>query len=207
MSNEHEKLKQEEAEKSSRLQELMYVKSHKNNNTKLTNDIINTKLATPKKIYNSKKSNKRDSRKNSWNDDKIIDHICDYYDELQYNYEYFNDNEKNSNDCKSENITDYLHSNFGGDNKSTNSNNFHNNSLNQYYQLTKIRKDILNRKLIDHRERLKCEKIKFNSDKSLVTSISSLVESLTIPTFHFHLILSLTMVLLTHQCPQYLLVL
>lgn len=206
MSNEHEKLKQEEAEKSARLQELMYVKSHKNNNTKLTNDIINTKLATPKKIYNNN-SKKRNSRKNSWNDDKIIDHICDYYDELQYNYEYFNNNENNTNDCKSENISDYLHSNFGGDNKSTTSNNFHNNSLNQYYQLTKIRKDILNRKLIDHRERLKCEKFKFNADKSLVTSISSLVESLTIPTFHFHLILSLTMVLLTHQCPQYLLVL
>jgi len=200
MSNEHEKLKQEEAEKSARLQELMYVKSHKNN-SKLNNDLINTKLATPKKIYSSKKSNKRDSRKN-WNDDKIIDHICDYYDELQYNYEYFNN--ENNNDCKSENITDYLHSNFGGDNKSTTSN----NSLNQYYQLTKIRKDILNRKLIDHRERLKCvEKFKFNADKNSVTSISSLVESLTIPTFHFHLILSLTMVLLTHQCPQYLLVL
>jgi hypothetical protein len=198
MSNEHEKLKQEEAEKSARLQELMYVKTHKNN-SKLTNDLINTKLATPKKIYSSKKSNKRDSRKN-WNDDKIIDHICDYYDELQYNYEYFN---KENNDCKSENIADYLHSNFGGDNKSTNSN----NSLNQYYQLTKIRKDILNRKLIDHRERLKCEKFKFSADKNSVTSISSLVESLTIPTFHFHLILSLTMVLLTHQCPQYLLVL
>lgn len=192
MSNEHEKLKQEEAEKSARLQELMYVKSHKNN-SKMTNDLINAKLATPKKIYSSKKSNKRDSRTN-WNDDKIIDHICDYYDELQYNYEYFN-----NDDCK--------HSNFGGDNKSTSSNNLHNNSLNQYYQLTKIRKDILNRKLIDHRERLKCEKFKFSADKSLVTSISSLVESLTIPTFHFHLILSLTMVLLTHQCPQYLLVL
>lgn len=213
LSNEHEKLKQEEEEKSARLQELMYVKFNKSN-SKLTNDMINTKLATPKKIYTNKSNSScKISNNKNWNDEKIIDHICDYYDELQYNYEYFNNNtDKSKNSNKNdENITDYLHSNFGGgDNKSTNcSNNFHNNTLNQYYQLTKIRKDFLNRKLIDHRERLKYDKIfkLNNNDKNLITSISSLVDSLTIPTFHFHLILSLTMVLLTHQCPQYLLVL
>lgn len=201
LSNEYEKLKQEEAEKSARLQELMYVKkSHKKANSKLTNDLINTKLATPKKIYSQKNKNLG----KNWNDDKLIDHICDYYDELQYNYEYFN-NKSTNNEKSDESLTDYLHSNNSGDNKSTCNLNYHNNNLNQYYQLTKIRKDILNRKLIDHRERLKC--VKLNNDKRLITSISSLVDSLTIPTFHFHLILSLTMVLLTHQCPQYLLVL
>lgn len=192
MSNDHEKLKQEEAEKSSRLQELMYVKSHKN--SKFTNDMINTKLATPKKKNNKNNSSSIKS------DEKLIDHICDYYDELQYNYEYFNN--KNSADCVK------LATESGDDNKSTcnNSNNNFNN-LNQLYQLTKLRKDILNRKLIDHREKLKCVKLKQSNEKNSVTSISSIVDSLTIPTFHFHLILSLTMVLLTHQCPQYLLVL
>jgi hypothetical protein len=184
MSNDHEKLKQEEAEKSARLQELMYVKSRKLNNSKLTNEIINAKLATPakkKKISNNSKFSGR-----GWDNEKSIEHICDYYDELQYNYEYFNNDE-------------HLHS----DNKCDN------NLSNQVYQLTKKRKDILNRKLIGYRERLKCEKLLLRStdEKSLISSISSLVDTMTIPTFHFHLILSLTMMLLTHQCPQYLLVL
>lgn len=183
MSNDHEKLKQEEAEKSARLQELMYVKkSHKIANSKLTNEIINAKLATPKK---SKKSSLSSPHRRRWDDnEKSIEHICDYYDELQYNSEHLKPSYE--------------------DNKCNNSN--------QVYQLTKMRKDILNRKLLDYRERLKSEKLSsksslLNEEKSLVSSISSLVDTMTIPTFHFHLILSLTMMLLTHQCPQYLLVL
>jgi hypothetical protein len=179
-------LKQEESEKSTRLQELMYVKSPKNN--KLTNDLINTKLATPKKssnkLNNSKISNKKST---SWNDERRIEHICDYYDELQYNYDYFYNKAQEPDHVI--------------DNKPS-------KNVYQYSQLTKLRKNILNRKLIDHRQKLKSEKLKENnSDKSLVSSISSMVESMTIPSLHFHLILSLTMVLLTHQCPQYLLVL
>lgn len=199
LSNDYEKLKQEEAEKSARLQELMYVKSHKN--SKLANDIINTKLATPKKSKKNHSNNKSNNNRKStkWDNEKSIERICDYYDELQYNYEYFNNKTHNVN------ISDFddIDANCG-DNKSSNNFTTNNNNLNQFYQLTKLRKDILNRKLIDHRERLKT---KYCSDKNAVTSISSVVESLTIPTFHFHLILSLTMVLLTHQCPHYLLVL
>jgi hypothetical protein len=184
MSNDHEKLKQEEAEKSSRLQDLMYVKSRKSTNSKLTNEIINAKLATPlkKKSSNNNNNNSKFSNRR-WDDEKSIEHICDYYDELQYNYEYFNNDDNSHSDNKCEN---------------------------QVYQLTKKRKDILNRKLIGYRERLKCEKLLLKGtvdEKSLISSISSLVDTMTIPTFHFHLILSLTMMLLTHQCPQYLLVL
>ena len=182
-SNDYEKLKQEEAEKSARLQELMYVNSPKNN--KLTNDLINTKIATPKKS-NKLNCNKLNSKKStSWNDERRIEHICDYYDELQYNYDYFH------NKSQADHVTD---------NKPL-------KNVYQYSQLTKLRKNILNRKLIDHRQRLKSEKLKEVSEKSLVSSLSSMVESMTVPSLHFHLILSLTMVLLTHQCPQYLLVL
>jgi hypothetical protein len=111
----------------------------------------------------------------------------DYYDELQYNYDYFYNKTQEPDHVI--------------DNKPS-------KNVYQYSQLTKLRKNILNRKLIDHRQKLKSEKLKENSsDKSLVSSISSMVESMTIPSLHFHLILSLTMVLLTHQCPQYLLVL
>lgn len=184
-SNDYEKLKQEEAEKSAKLQELMYVKSP--TNKKLTNDLINAKLATPKKSQSKlNASNKTISNKksSSWNDERKIEHICDYYDELQYNYDYFYN--------KSQEPDEVI------DNKPS-------KNVYQYSQLTKLRKNILNRKLTDHRQRLKSEKL--GTDKSLVSSLSSMVESMTIPSFHFHLILSLTMVLLTHQCPQYLLVL
>jgi len=173
--NDFDKLKQEEAEKSARLQELMYVKPPKN--TKLTNDLINTKLATPNKTNNK--------LNNSWIDERRIEHICDYYDELQYNYDYFN-----SKDCCETAAID--------NNKSP-------KCLTQYSQMSKLRKNILNRKLIDHRQRLKCGKLKTDDEKS-VASLSSIVDSLTIPSLHFHLILSLTMVILTHQCPHYLLV-
>lgn len=186
-SNDYDKLKQEEADKSARLQELMYVKKSPLNN-KLTNDLINAKLVTPKKSPASKlcsSNNKiRNSKKSAMlNDERRIEHICDYYDELQYNYDYFYNKSQ---------APDHVI-----DNKSS-------KNVYQYSQLTKLRKNILNRKLIDHRQRLKSEKLK---ESSLASSLSSIVESMTIPSFHFHLILSLTMVLLTHQCPQYLLVL
>lgn len=45
-----------------------------------------------------------------------------------------------------------------------------------------------------------------NRNKSLISSILSTIP-LAIPTLQLHLLLSLTMVLLTHQCPQYLIVL
>lgn len=193
MSNDYEKLKQEEAEKSARLQELMYVnKNHNSPNRKLTSEIINAKLATPKK--SSKKS--KIYNKGGWDNEKSIEHICNYYDELHDQY--------NNMSSLNDNKNDYYH-----DNKCNITNN---NNINQFYQLTKKRKDILNRKLIDYRERLKNDKLlvtksNSNEEKSLVSAISSIVDTMTIPTLHFHLILSLTMMLLTHQCPQYLLVL
>lgn len=186
-SNDYDKLKQDEADKSARLQELMYVKPPKN--SKLTNDLINAKLATPKKSNKLDKqcNNKLNSKKStSWNDERRIEHICDYYDELQYNYDYFYNKSQ-----APDHVTD---------NKPS-------KNVYQYSQLTKLRKNILNRKLIEHRQRLKCDKLKDVSDKSLVSSLSSMVESMTVPSLHFHLLLSLTMVILTHQCPQYLLVL
>lgn len=176
-SNEFEKLKQEEAEKSSRLQELMYVDPVKSN--KLTNDYINTQLATPKKsIFKQPKALPPKSVKTArskWNSDDLeIEHICDYFDELQYHCDYFPSSL---------------------DNKSS-------KTLYQYSQLTKLRKNILNRKLIEHRQRVKSEK----GTKTFASLLSSAVESMTIPSLQFHILLSLTMVLLTHQCPQYLIV-
>jgi hypothetical protein len=185
-SNDYDKLKQEEADKSARLQELMYVDTTKQN--KLTNDFINTQLATPKKLVTTKQQTRkaishvlpqprpqRDSKSRILNsDERQIENICDYFDELQYHCEFFPSSL---------------------DNKSS-------KNLYQYSQLTKLRKNILNRKLIEHRQRVKTQK----HDKSIISSLTSVVDSMKIPSLHFHLILSLTMVLLTHQCPQYLIV-
>lgn len=185
-SNDYDKLKQDEADKSARLQELMYVDTTKQN--KLTNDFINTQLATPKKSNQFTKQHRkaishvlpqprpqRDPKNRVLNsDERQIENICDYFDELQYHCEFFPSSL---------------------DNKSP-------KTLYQHSQLTKLRKNILNRKLIEHRQRVKTQK----PEKSLVSSLTSVVDSMKIPSLHFHLILSLTMVLLTHQCPQYLIV-
>lgn len=174
-------MKQDEAEKSARLQELMYVDPIKSN--KLTNDFINTQLATPKKKSFFKQPKaispimppKSAKTTRTWNsNEREIEHICDYFDELQYHCDYFPSSL---------------------DNKSS-------KTLYQYSQLTKLRKNILNRKLIEHRQRSKTDK----STKGFVSLVSSAVESMTIPSLQFHILLSLTMVLLTHQCPQYLIV-
>ncbi len=139
---------------------------------------------------NKKKSCKKSSRFSELDNDRI-ENICDYYDELQNNLDLFSNN--------------------GVDNKSDNSNL---NSLS-----SKLRKNILNRKLIDRRAKhslkdclngfdekkdgLKTE----GGNKSLLSNIISQLEIAALPTLHLHLILSLTMVILTHRCPQYLIVL
>lgn len=214
MSNEYEKLQQEEAEKSARLQELTYVSNKygriidnklteiQNLNNKCNND--NDKDNKDNKcsdILNDKKNNKKrksasKSRLSELDNDRI-ENICDYYDELQYNLDYFSNNNNNKN-------------NNNYDNKSDNIN--FNNNLS-----SKLRKNILNRKLIDRRAKHLKDSLNFDekrddlkqegNNKSLLTSIISQLEIAALPTLHLHLILSLTMVILTHRCPQYLIVL
>lgn len=207
MTNDYDKLKQEEAEKSDHLQELMLVSNKlKNSNpffdNKLINSTINTKKCpinnNPKDNFlnNTKNNNNRNNRHSISDNDRRIDNICDYYDELQYNLDYFNseqrDNETvldNNNSIK--NFQEHLY---------------------QHQLSSKLRKNLLNRKLLDHR--VKYDKRggvngmdlmgQETSDKSV---LSSIISSMTIPTLHFHLILSLTMVILTHQCPHYMYVL
>ena len=208
MTNDYDKLKQEEAEKSEHLQELMLVSNKlKNSNpffdNKLINSTINTKKNpinnTPKDNFlnNTKNNNNRNNRHSISDTDRRIDNICDYYDELQYNLDYFNseqrDNEtvlNNNNSIK--NFQEHLY---------------------QHQLSSKLRKNLLNRKLIDHRINKYDKRGGVNgmnlmgqetSDKSV---LSSIISSMTIPTLHFHLILSLTMVILTHQCPHYMYVL
>lgn len=76
--------------------------------------------------------------------------------------------------------------------------------------LMKIHKNIMNsntkinqKQLFNANECIQCNNYNCsNNNKSIMSSILC-----AIPTFHFHLLLSLTMVLLTHRCPQFLLVL
>lgn len=215
MTNDYDKLKQEEAEKSEHLQELMLVSNKlKNSNPFFDNKLINSTINTKKSPINNynnintthkdnfhnntKNNNNRNNRHSISDNDRRIDNICDYYDDLQYNLDYFNnkqhDNETvldNNNSIK--NFQDHLY---------------------QHQLSSKLRKNLLNRKLIDHHG-VKYDKRggvnggmnligQETSDKSV---LSSIISSMTIPTLHFHLILSLTMVILTHQCPHYMYVL
>lgn len=209
MTNDYDKLKQEEAEKSEHLQELMLVSNKlKNSNPFFDNKLINSTINTKKTpinnttkdsnfLNNTKNNNNRNNRHTISDNDRRIDNICDYYDELQYNLDYFNsaqhDNEMvldNNNSIK--NFQEHLY---------------------QHQLSSKLRKNLLNRKLIDHRINKYDKRGGGNgmgligqetSDKSV---LSSIISSMTIPTLHFHLILSLTMVILTHQCPHYMYVL
>ena len=206
MTNDYDKLKQEEAEKSDHLQELMLVSNKlKNNNPFFDNKLINSTINTKKSPIsnhkdnfhnNTKNNNNRNNRHSISDNDRRIDNICDYYDELQYNLDYFNSNHHDNetvldNNNSMKNFQDHLY---------------------QHQLSSKLRKNLLNRKLIDHR--VKYDKNsdvngmnlmgQETSDKSV---LSSIISSMTIPTLHFHLILSLTMVILTHQCPHYMYVL
>lgn len=100
-------------------------------------------------------------------------------------------------------------------------------NLRRLSKLTKLHKNLLNRKSkagglspatsygqliedLEEQERLDALDGKHDSSvakgKSLMASLASTIP-LALPTLQLHLLLSLTMVLLTHRCPQYLIIL
>ena len=173
ITNEFDKLKQDEAEKSSRLQELMLVsKKHSS-----TNKSWSTNNSTPNEFT-------KINNQSCHEDNMLIENICGYYDELQ-------------------------------DNKFQKLHNMKENPLN-----SKFRKNLANRQMMVDRRAKYCKESNCNVDLKMrktsdlkeslsgkLSSILSTLEPLALPTLQFHLILSLTMVLLTHQCPSYVYVL
>lgn len=232
MSNEFDKLKQEEAEKSARLQELTYVSNKFGRiiDNKLTqlqldsnikeisdsnNNPINSCNADRKEAtassptLSNKFSNNLGKIRFSKMDNDKIENICDYYDELQYNLDCYNNNVSDSNGNLSENPTKNV--------KKLNTDNTSKLNLS-----SKVRKNLMNRKLIDRRAKFMKDNLNLEAklqqnndslkqvdseDKSLLSNIITQLENAALPSLHLHLILSLTMVILTHRCPQYLIVL
>lgn len=171
MTADHEKLKQDEADKSSKLQELMSV----------------SKLSTPKLSPIS-------SLKRQYYSTQFLDNLSML----------------NNNSC------------ISLDNNSTTT------SPSRKFDLVKLHKNLINSntRCVNQKSSYPyyshpsfnptnsitsscmqcCHYTNSNSsnsnNKSIITSILS-----AIPTLQFHLLLSLTMMLLTHRCPQYLLVL
>lgn len=171
ITNEFDKLKQDEAEKSSRLQELMLVSKKRSS----TNRTCSTNPSPTESIK---------SNQSCYEDNLLIENICGYYDELQ-------------------------------DNKFQKINRMKENPL-----TSKFRKNLANRQMMVDRRAKYCKESNCNLDLKLrkstdlkeslsgkLSSILSTLEPLALPTLQFHLILSLTMVLLTHQCPSYIYVL
>lgn len=176
ITNEFDKLKQDEAEKSSRLQELMLVSKKRSS----TNRTCSTNPSLPiSPTIESIKSNQ-----SCYEDNLLIENICGYYDELH-------------------------------DNKFQKINKLKENPLQ-----SKFKKNLANRQMMVDRRAKYCKESNCNLDLKLkkssdlkeslsgkLSSILSTLEPLALPTLQFHLILSLTMVLLTHQCPSYIYVL
>lgn len=157
MSADYDKLKQDESDKSSKLQDLMSVSKYNSPIKNLKNLLLTKNAKTPHRPFSHP----------------------NYY---QFNDDHFKDDD------------DY------------------DDFINDEFELMKIRKNLLNSSqcnldkfayqnntcLANLRNNLKS-----NSKSSILSSFLT-----AIPTLHLHLLLSLTMVLLTHRCPpQYLIVL
>lgn len=157
MSSDYDKLKQDESDKSSKLQDLMSVSKYNSPIKNLKNLILTKNTKT-----------------------RPFSHPSYYH---KFNDDHFNDDD------------DY------------------DDFINDEFELLKIRKNLLNSSQCNldkfaYQNNSFClanlrNNLKTNSKSSILSSFLS-----SIPTLHLHLLLSLTMVLLTHRCPpQYLIVL
>jgi hypothetical protein len=164
MNSDYEKLKQDEADKSTKLQELMSVLHE--HNIKLKSNGMRTNHSPKKSCLNyfddpfditsDILTNKMGNfSQKAYHDKSIIDYEADDYPLI------FTKSEK---DLKNSRLHSLVHA----------------NGATSFTHTT-------------------------SSNKSLLSSILSSL-SLACPTLHLHIILSLTMVLITHQCPQYLIV-
>lgn len=158
MSADYDKLKQDESDKSSKLQDLMSVSKYNSPINNLKNLILTKNTKTP------------------------FSHQSYYH---KFNNDHFNDDDDDDYD----------------------------DFINDEFELLKIRKNLLNSSKCNldkfaYQNNSSClanlrNNLKTNSKSSILSSFLS-----AIPTLHLHLLLSLTMVLLTHRCPpQYLIVL
>lgn len=164
MSADYDKLKQDESDKSSKLQDLMSVSKY---NSPIKNNLKNLILTK-----NTKTPHHRP-----------FSHPSYYH---KFNDEHFNYDDDDDYD----------------------------DFINDEFELLKIRKNLLNSSQCNldkfaYQNNSSClaanlrNNLKTNSKSSILSSFLS-----AIPTLHLHLLLSLTMVLLTHRCPpQYLIVL
>lgn len=163
MSADYDKLKQDESDKSSKLQDLMSVSKYNHPIKNLKNLLLtkNNKTPPPRPFSHSNNF----SNYYQFNDDNFKDDDDDYDDFINDEFELMKirKNLLNSSQCSLDKFA------------------YQNNSC-----LTNLRNNL-----------------KSNSKSSILSSFLS-----AIPTLHLHLLLSLTMVLLTHRCPpQYLIVL
>jgi hypothetical protein len=163
MNVDYEKLKQDEADKSTKLQELMSVLQENDIKLKpITKIFPNITNNNPLDMTNEILANKKYNFTSANHTKSIVDYEDDDYPLI------FTKNEKDLKNSKLHSFVKARKNNFNSlTSSSINTNN--------------------------------------NNNKSLLSSILSSL-SLACPTLHLHIILSLTMVLITHQCPQYLIV-
>lgn len=175
MTTDYEKLRQEETDKSSKLQELMSVPSNNKNcyqslknNKHNVSSSVSSPHTSPSRIVNCLSPKKQQNC-------ALADNML--LDEFDIDEQNFNKIRKNFFNTQCQHHSHQVH-------------------------------DIDNYKNIDDVYALK--KHQHNNEhqnsKSLLSTLCRTIP-LALPTLQLHLLISLTMVLLTHRCPQYLIVL
>lgn len=184
MTADYEKLRQEETDKSSKLQELMSVSQQ--NNKKCYNSVKNNKHQTsttqsPSRIINCLSPKKTNNCTTATTPTSNL-----FLDEFDIDEQNFNKIRKNF---------------F---NTSAQCHHHYNNQLNS---------PTFNEDDDNDNETYCCDNVALckqynqnNQNKSLISTLCRTIP-LALPTLQLHLLISLTMVLLTHRCPQYLIVL
>lgn len=182
MTTDYEKLRQEETDKSSKLQELMSVPNnnkncYKNNkyNVSSTSPLsVSSPNTSPSRIVNCLSSKKQQNC-------PITDNML--LDEFDIDEQNFNKIRKNFFNTQCQH---HLHQVHDDDNY---------NNIDDVYAMKKHHHDNEHHSQQHHQ-----------NSKSLLSTLCRTIP-LALPTLQLHLLISLTMVLLTHRCPQYLIVL
>ena len=187
MTVDHEKLKQDESDKSAKLQELMSVV-----NSKHKHKILNANNTNNKNTSITNNSNKKSNKITPFYDSNNFylspplssDYICQC-GSVDNIYDQYAGNETTCKDIDA----DYDENDL--------------DAISRKIKISKLRKELLNS---NKQNQLYNTKTNSGKSKSLISTILSTIP-LALPTLQLHILLSLTMVLLTHRCPQYLIIL
>ena len=200
MTADYEKLRQEETDKSSKLQELMSVpKSNKQKSKQ------NKSSSSPNNIINNNKNNSNATTPTNRSPSRIINCLSSPKKQLNYSnsnpfFDEFDIDEQNFNKIRK---------NFFNSNAQCYHNHHHNDFINDDDTIDdhhRVYSKLSTNNDASTHNNNNTNNTNDTNSKSLISTLYRTIP-LALPTLQLHLLISLTMVLLTHRCPQYLIVL